>query len=89
MHFERRYKICICSVILGDLEYFRSYKGFGIISRNFLCKLAYYESEKYFYSSLHHIFEFENVRLPFSYANSLIRSVKCEKLNFRKSLGIY
>ena len=31
MHFERRYKICICSVILGELEYFRSYKGFGII----------------------------------------------------------
>ena len=27
---KRRYKICICSVILGELESFRNYKGFSI-----------------------------------------------------------
>ena len=31
MHSKRRYKICICSVILGELESFRNYKGFSII----------------------------------------------------------
>ena len=27
---KRRYKSCICSVILGQLECFRNYKGFSI-----------------------------------------------------------
>ena len=31
MHSKRRYKICICSVVLGQLESFLNYKGFGII----------------------------------------------------------
>ena len=32
MHSKRRYKICICSVILGELKKsFRIYKGFSII----------------------------------------------------------
>ena len=31
MHSKWRYKICICSVILADLESFRSYKDISII----------------------------------------------------------
>ena len=31
MHSKRRYKIFVCSVILGELESFRNYKGFSII----------------------------------------------------------
>ena len=31
MHYKRRYKICICSVILGELVSFRNYKGLSII----------------------------------------------------------
>ena len=31
MHSKRRYKICICSVVPGQLKSFRNYKGFGII----------------------------------------------------------
>ena len=36
MHSKRRYKICICSVIVGELESrelesFRNYKGLSII----------------------------------------------------------
>ena len=31
MHSKRSYKICICSVILGELESFRNYKGFSFI----------------------------------------------------------
>ena len=31
IHFKRRYKICICSVVLGQLESFRNYEGLRII----------------------------------------------------------
>ena len=31
MHSKRRYKIRICSVVLGQLESFRNYKSFSII----------------------------------------------------------
>ena len=31
MHFKQRYKICIRSVIQGELESVRNYKGFSII----------------------------------------------------------
>ena len=31
MHSKRYYKICICSVILGELDSFWSYKAFKII----------------------------------------------------------
>ena len=31
IHPKRRYKICICSVILGDFESFRNCKGFRLI----------------------------------------------------------
>ena len=31
MHCKRRYKICICSVILGGLKSFRNYKDFSVI----------------------------------------------------------
>ena len=31
MHSKWCYKICICLVIIGELESFRNYKGFGFI----------------------------------------------------------
>ena len=31
MYSKRRYKICVCLVILGELESFRYYNGFFII----------------------------------------------------------
>ena len=31
MHSKRRYKICICSIILGERESFRNYQCFSII----------------------------------------------------------
>ena len=31
MYSRQRYKICICSVILGELEAFRNYKDFSVI----------------------------------------------------------
>ena len=45
---------------------------------NFRCNLAHYEKQFFFDSSLHHIFESENFRFPFSYKKSLTCGVKCE-----------
>ena len=61
MHPNQRYKICICSVILGELKcqcYF---------PENFGCNLALYESEIFFDTSLHHIFESNHFRFSFPY----------------------
>ena len=79
---KRRYEICICSVIQGELEYFRNYKGFSIIFPKKLLRynLKYYEEENFSVSgSFHHLFESENFRIPFSTKNSLTWGVKCEK----------
>ena len=70
MHSKRRYKICICSVILGELESFRNYKGLSIIFPKILDeilrKMKYYERETFSNSSLHHIFESKKYfRFPF------------------------
>ena len=31
MHSERHYKLCNCSVILGEIESFRNYKGVRVV----------------------------------------------------------
>ena len=66
MHSKRRYKICICSVILGELEAFRNYKGFSDIFPKILdaVEKPFYESDDFSYSPLHHIFESKNFRFP-------------------------
>ena len=72
MHSKLHYKICICSVILGELEAFRNYKGFSVIFPKILgCNCTLHERENFSYSSLHHIFESENDRFPFSTKVSL------------------
>ena len=68
------YWIWICS----GLQYY-------FPENNFRCNLKFYEGENFSDSSFHRIFESENFRFPFSVKNSLIRGVKCKKLNFRKS----
>ena len=52
-------------------------------------QLSLYECENFSDPYLNHIFESENFRFPFSTKNSITRGVKCEKLSFRKSQGIY
>ena len=65
MHSERHYKISVCSVILGQLEAFRNYKGFRVILTKILEAIErFHRSENFSYSSLHLIFEYENVRFP-------------------------
>ena len=81
---KRRYKICICSVILAELESFRNYKG-SFFPENFRCNLKFYESKNFSDSPLHGIFESENFRFPFFTKNSLTWELQCGKLYFRKS----
>ena len=79
-----RYKICICSAILGKLESFRNYKF--LETRDFRCNFKFYESENFSDSSLHHIFNLKIIfRFPFPTKNRLTWVLKCEKLNFKKS----
>ena len=40
MHSKRRHKICICSVILEELESIRKYRASGLFSRKFRCHEA-------------------------------------------------
>ena len=82
MHSKRRYKICICSVVQGQLESFRNYKGLLLFSRKFRCNFKFYKSDNFSDSSLNPIFESENIRVPFSTKNRLTWVLKCEKLNF-------
>ena len=62
MHSKRRYKICIFSVILGEMESFRNYKDFGTI---FPISLDAIWREIFSDSSLRRIFESENFNFPF------------------------
>ena len=63
MHSKRRYKICICSVILGERESFRNFQYY--FPANFRCNSTFRESEDCSDAYLHHIFEFENFGFSF------------------------
>ena len=68
MHYKRRYKICICSVILGELEFFSKFQGHEYyFPENFRCNFPNYESETFSDFTLHYIFKSENFRFPFLY----------------------
>ena len=85
MHCKRRNEICICLVILGELESFRNYNFPKILDeltsitkvRIFLIPLAITFLNPKILGSL------------FSTKNSPTWEATCEKLNFRKSSGIY
>ena len=90
MHFRRRYKICICSAILGQLESFRNCKVRAseyYCPENFRCNLKFYESNNFSDSSFHHIFESEKFRIPFSTKNSLTWGSEMQKIKLKKMVG--
>ena len=70
MYSKQRYKICICLVILEELESFQYF--FSIILPKILDPLTYYESENSFFQSEHFML-------------SRTWGVNCEKLSLRKS----
>ena len=52
MHSKRRYKICICSVILGELEAFRNYKGVSVLFPKLLYAIERFTKVRIFLISL-------------------------------------
>ena len=66
-----RCKICICSVILGELKSFRNYKGFSIIFTKIFDAYGGHIELIRSHSFLHHIFESEMFRFPISTKLSL------------------
>ena len=79
MHSKRRYKICICSVILGELESFRNYKGFSIIFPKILDAIKRITKKKFFLIPLS--ITFLNPKILgflFPWKNSLTWGVKSE-----------
>ena len=67
MYSKRCYKICICSVILGQLETVRSLGFQYFFAENFTCNLTFYESVNLSNSSQRRIFESEHFRFLFYY----------------------
>ena len=85
---KRRHKICFCSVILGQLESFRTPdepSTPALFSQNFRCNLKFDESENFSDSFLDQIFESENFRFSFPTKNNLTWGTKWERLNFRRN----
>ena len=88
MHSEPRYKICFCSVIIGELESFRNYQGFSyFFSLKFQMLFSALRKRNLFYSSLHHMFESENFSFPFSYEKQPNLGGKMCKIKLQKSVG--
>ena len=93
-HSKRRHKICVCSVILGELESFQNYKGFSIIFPKIIEAIrgnsTHYESANFSDSPLHHIFcifESENFSFPLSYEKQPNLGCKMLKIILQKSVG--
>ena len=80
MHSKRRYKSCICSVVLGQPQSFRNHLGPQYyFPENFRCNFRFYESENFSDSSLHRIIESENFRFLFSTKNRLTWGTEMRK----------
>ena len=80
MHSKRRCKICICSVILGELESFRNYKGLSIIFPKILDEIWRITKVRHFLIPL-------STTFLNSMKNSLTWEEKCENWtseNFRE-----
>ena len=91
-HSKRRYKILFCSAILGELESFQNYKGFSISFPKILGAIYRFPKVRIFLIALSITFQNpKSYRCPFSTTNrqSVTQVVKHQKLNVRKSQGIY
>ena len=78
-HSERRCKICVCSVMVGELESFRNYQGLSIIFLKSLEEI--WHIMKVRHSLIHLSITVSSVQilgLLLSTKNSLTWEVKCE-----------
>ena len=83
-------KIFIWSVILGQLESFRTYTASEYyFPENLRRSLKCYERKTFSDSSIRHIFSSENFRSPFSTKNNLTFGVKFQRLIVGIFLELY
>ena len=87
MHSKRRYKICICSVILGELESFRNYKGLSIIFLKILDEILPVTNVRHFLILNVTFLNPKILGSLFSTKNSLTWDVKCELIKLQKIVG--
>ena len=73
----------------GNLSLFEITRASVLFFRKFQVQFNALRKREFCDSSLHHILESENFRFSFSTKTSVNWLVKYEKLNFRKSQGIY
>ena len=80
-------KIYVCSVILGQLESFRNYKGFSIIFRKILT--AIYSSTKVtiFLTTLCIVFSIPKFLVSFLYKKQLNQGSEMGKIKLQKIVG--
>ena len=79
MHPKRQYKVCMCTVILEELESVRNYKGFSIIFPKILDAIQHVTKVTIFLILLS--ITFSNPKILgflFCMKNSLTWAVKCE-----------
>ena len=88
MHSKQHYKTCIYLGHPRGTCLFEITRASVLFSQEFQMQLKVLNSENFSYSSLPHIFESENFRFPMNISLTW-PGVKCEKLNFRKSLETY
>ena len=85
MNSKRRYKICICSVILGELESFRNYKGLSIIFSKILDAILSFTKVRIFLIPLS--IAFSNPKV-FPKKNSLLNlETKMRIIELKKIVG--
>ena len=80
MHPKQPYKICICSVILGQLDSLRNYKGLSIIFPKILEAICRITNVRHILIPLSIIFLNPKILgFLFFTKNSLTWGVKCKK----------
>ena len=85
MNFKRRYKICIRSVILGELESFRNYKSLSIIFSKILDAILSFTKVRIFLIPLS--IAFSNPK-AFPKKNSLLNpETKMRTIELKKIVG--
>ena len=87
MHSKRRYKICICSVVLGQLESFRNYKGFRIIFLKMLDAILSFTKVRIFLIPLLIVFLNAKILVSFLYEKQSNLGTKMRKIKRQKIVG--
>ena len=88
MHSKKPYKICICLVVLRELESFQNYQGWIIFQKILDANWRFMKVRIFLILLSITFWKHKILGFPFCMKNSLTWGEKCEKLDFRKSQKI-